>query len=192
MDESKLVDDFFPTREIALAFVRSQETVRVRCKGCCRCCLLSAACGFAAGVAVTSSCDVIVGYLGVCPTLQVPDEMATDAHTKMEFVEFLEALGMISEIRVSNQHKLDGTRKSRKQRATEDAEDATEDDETEAEAEEPLVAAGAGASGRDSPSSVIVGASEAATYVPHHEFVWELINVVLNRICTVVDPDRDA
>jgi hypothetical protein len=133
--------------------------------------------------------------------------MATDSHTKMDFVEFLEALGMITEIRVGNQHKLAGTRRTRKQRATSAGDDVeVEDDGAGAgssaltEAEQFPVPAGAGsgvalAAGGMSPTSAAgpgtVG-SESAHYVSHDEFVHELTTVVLNRVCAVVDPDREA
>ncbi len=38
--------------------------------------------------------------------MQVIDEMVTDSHTKMEFVEFLQALGIVAEMRVLNARKL--------------------------------------------------------------------------------------
>ena len=132
---------------------------------------------------------------------KVSDEMATDSHTKMDFVEFLEALGMITEIRVGNQHKLAGTRRTRKQRATSAGDDVeVEDDGAGAgssaltEAEQFPVPAGAGsgvalAAGGMSPTSAAgpgtVG-SESAHYVSHDEFVHELTTVVLNRVCAVV------
>jgi hypothetical protein len=47
------------------------------------------------------------------PTLQYPDEMATDEHTKMQFMEFLEVVGLVAEVRATNREKMSGTVRKR-------------------------------------------------------------------------------
>jgi hypothetical protein len=121
IEDANVVDDFFSTREISLAYVRALETVR--CPALCS--LLSAVTGWCPHKCFSAvSCHLpsppphthsLTNKISP-PLLQSPDEMVSDDHTKMQFVEFLEALGGIAEVRAANLERLMGTRLRRRDR----------------------------------------------------------------------------
>ena len=111
----------------------------------------------------------------VC-ALQVVDEMTTDLHTKMEFVEFLVSLGIVAEMRILNGKRA----ASRQSKADAEGDDAGNAGSLEAKGE----AEGQSYMDREPEAPFVVMSS-------HPEFITEL-QYVIAAVCAVATMDVEV